>query len=385
MLSPANVYCTAPWNGLTIREDGRVRTCCSGNTSLGDLNTQSIQEIEYSEILTQIQQDMQLGRPNLENCKVCVNQQKHSGFATLRDYYNKFYPTIGNQLKLKFLDIRWNNVCNLGCLYCSSMFSSTWADRLNTNSTNSPVKNYQDDLLEWILERSEHVNEIMLVGGEPLLMKQNYKLLIRLPEQCQISIITNMSYDLEKNPAMPALLSRPSEKIIWNVSIENIGRKFEYVRSGASWDLTKKNLKLLLQHWPETVGINMVYNLFSAFDLCETVQELHSIGIKKINLFNISGNNTIDVFNMPTEIKQLALQELKSAKDWHINALHPEDRDLYPWAGLDELITQLNTPTLMPITLSEFESKMQWYDGWSIEKFSNLWPEVNQMIQKHLK
>jgi MoaA/NifB/PqqE/SkfB family radical SAM enzyme len=32
------VYCTAPFNGLTIREDGHVRTCCSGINSLGNLN-----------------------------------------------------------------------------------------------------------------------------------------------------------------------------------------------------------------------------------------------------------------------------------------------------------------------------------------------------------
>jgi hypothetical protein len=167
--------------------------------------------------------------------------------------------------------------------------------------------------------------------------------------------------------------------------MENVRRKFEHVRSGASWEQTKKNLKLLLQHWPETVSINMVYNLFSAFDLCETVQELHAIGIKKINFFNVYENNTINLFNMPTEIKQLALQELKAAKQWHTDALHPEDQDLYPWVGADELIKQLNTPTPTPITLCEFESKMQWYDSWSAEKFSNLWPEINQLIRTYLK
>lgn len=385
MTEMSKVYCTAPWNGLTIRENGQVRTCCVGGKSLGNLNIQSIQEIEHSDVLAQIQQDMQSGQPNIKNCKSCIDQQKQSGFATLRDHYNKFYPTISNQLELKFIDVRWNNVCNLGCLYCDSTFSSTWADRLSTNSANVPVKNYQDDLLEWILERTDHVKEIMLVGGEPLLMKQNYKLLAQLPEQCQISIITNMSYNLEKNPALPSLLSRPAEKIIWNVSMENIGCKFEYVRSGANWEQTKKNLKLLVQHWPNTVGVNMVYNLFSAFDLCETVQELHNIGIKKINLFNVNENNTINLFNLPLEIKQLALQELILANNWHTNALHPEDRDLYSWTGADELIKQLNTPTAVPITLSEFESKMQWYDSWSVEKFSKLWPALDLLIQRYLK
>lgn len=380
-----SVYCTAPWNGLTIREDGHVRTCCVGNKSLVNLNTQSIREIENSDILQQIKQDMLSGKPNLENCGVCIQHERHAGYAQNREHFNVHYPTINNSLKLQFLDVRWNNLCNLGCLYCSPVLSNTWSGRLGINIATPPVKPYQDDLLEWVLERANHIKELMLVGGEPLLMKQNYKLLARLPENCQISVITNMSYDLEKNPALPLLLSRPPEKIIWNVSMENVGNKFEYVRSGASWAQVKDNLKLLVQHWPETVNINMVYSLFSAFDMVETVQEFHAMGIKKFTLFNIIGNKTIDLFNMPEKIKVLALEHLQEAYNWHINSLHPDDRKFYPWTGADALISQLQTPTTNPISLKEFNSKMQWYDSWSAEKFDKLWPKINQLIHNTLK
>lgn len=384
-MEKSKVYCTAPWNGLTVREDGQVKTCCAGSKSLGNLNTQSIRDIEHSPILAQIQHDMQLGNPDLTNCINCIKEEQQAGFATLREHYNKFYPTISDQLRLRFIDIRWNNVCNLGCLYCNPTFSSTWSDRLTTTIKNSPIKNYQDELLEWILERADHINEISLVGGEPLLMKQNYKLLNCVPTNCQISIITNLSYDLEKNPALPALLARPQEKIIWNVSVENIGNKFEYVRSGAKWEQLNTNLKLLTQHWPETVSINMVYNLFSAFDIMETVQQFHALGIKKINLFNINENDTINMFNMPIEIKQLALTQLQEAREWHASALHPEDRELYPWTGADTIIQQLTIPRTTTIALSEFKSKMSWYDQWSVEKFADLWPEINQLVHTSLK
>jgi MoaA/NifB/PqqE/SkfB family radical SAM enzyme len=380
-----SVYCTAPWNGITIREDGKVLTCCIGNKLLGNLNTQSIQEIENSKILQQIKQDMLSGSTNLENCQFCVQLEQHTGYAPTRDHYNKNYPTISDSLKLQCLDIRWNNVCNLGCLYCSPTFSNTWSDRLGIDTTTPPVKPYQDDLLEWVLERADHIKELMLVGGEPLLMKQNYKLLAQLPEQCQISIITNMSYDLEKNPAFPLLLSRPSEKTIWNVSMENIGDKFEYVRSGASWKQVKKNVKLLSQHWPNTISINMTYNLFSAFDLMETVQEFHALGIKKINFFNINENKTIDLFNMPEKIKELALKQLQDAYNWHLCSLHPEDREFYPWSGINELMEKLKKPSVTTISLPEFNDKIQWYDKWSNWQFRDLWPEVNQLIQNTLK
>jgi MoaA/NifB/PqqE/SkfB family radical SAM enzyme len=380
-----NIYCTAPWNGLTIREDGQVKTCCVGYKVLGNLHTQTIQEIEKSAILSQIQQDMLSGNPNIKNCGHCIRQEKHAGHASSREYYIKYHPTVDDQFRLRFLDIRWNNVCNLGCLYCSPTFSNTWADRLGTTVKNSPVKDYQDDLLEWILERADHINELMLVGGEPLLMKQNYKLLERLPNNCQIGIITNLSYDLEKNPALPALLDRPHQKIHWNVSLENVGDKFEYVRSGANWEQVKKNFDLLLRHWPETVSINMVYSLFSAFDIVDTVQQLYALGIKKFNLFNINENDTIDVFNMPQEIKELALTQLEKVCEWHTNAIHPEDREFYRIDGADALIAQLKINTPSTISLEEFNSKTQWYDQWSVKKFANLWPEVNQLVQRNLK
>jgi MoaA/NifB/PqqE/SkfB family radical SAM enzyme len=384
-MSHKDIYCTAPWNGLTIRENSQVKTCCVGYKLLGNLNTQTIQEIEKSDTLVQIQQDMLSGNPNLENCGHCVQQEKHVGRATLREFYLKYHPTIDDQFRLRFLDIRWNNVCNLGCLYCSPTFSNTWADRLGTVVRNLPVKDYQDDLLEWILERVEHINELMLVGGEPLLMKQNYKLLERLPNDCQIGIITNLSYDLEKNPALPSLLNRPHKKINWNISLENIGDKFEYVRSGANWGQVKKNFELLLHHWPETVSVNMVYSLFSAFDIVDTVQQLHSIGIKKFNLFNINENDTIDIFNLPDKIKELALAQLQEAQEWHTNAIHPDDREFFRIDGADVLIAQLKIGAPAKISLAEFDSKIQWYDQWSTKKFANLWPDVSQLICSTLK
>lgn len=53
-----SVYCTAPFNGLTIREDGHVRTCCAGRISLGHLDHMAVTDIEESPELKQIQQRM---------------------------------------------------------------------------------------------------------------------------------------------------------------------------------------------------------------------------------------------------------------------------------------------------------------------------------------
>lgn len=383
-MNKPNVYCSAPWNGLTIRENGDVKTCCVGEVVIGNLNTLPIREIENSPILLDIREKMISGGPDYNNCRVCVAREKTSGLATLRQHYNRFYPEI-DQLKLQFIDVRWNNTCNLGCMYCDSTFSSTWADRLQVLDKAKPVKNYQDDLLEWILERADHVKEIMLVGGEPMLMKQNYALLAKLPLDCKISIITNMAYRLDQLPCLPDLLKRPPELITWNVSIENVGSKFEYVRTGGEWAQIKENFKFLKQHWPESVTLNMCYSVFSAFDILETVQEFVGMDVKKFNIFPIFKNPEIDIFNMPAEIKQLASEQLRIAIEWHKNSLHPEDRDFYPWVGAETLLDSLSNKINNEITLEQFNKKIEWFDKWSDSKFANLWPETCEMIRAKLK
>jgi len=377
----SKVYCTAPWNGLTIREDGIVRTCCIGAVKLGDLHQDSIFNIEQSPKLVEIQNLMLSGQPDPVNCRGCIKAEQHGG-NSLQQYYNRTYPNI-DSLKLKFIDIRWNNVCNLACQYCNPNFSSKWADRLEKTSRR-PVTQYQDELLGWILDRADQINEIMLVGGEPMLMKQNYALLEKLPRDCRISIITNLSYDLSTLPCLSNLLDRPKENIAWNISLENIGNKFEYVRNGARWDQVVINFKLLTQHWPDTLSLNMVYSLFNAFDIADDIDQFHIMGIKKFNLLNINDNITMNVFNMPTAIQQLAKEQLEKVQTIHWSNLHPDDKDFYPLHGITGLIDSLGSID-GKTTVSEFNKQIDFYNKWSDVSFESLWPNVVHLVKTYCK
>lgn len=385
MMSNNKVFCTAPWVGITIREDGHVRTCCVGGTSLGNLNQINIVEILESDTLKQIQQRMLSGEPDLENCQSCIKSQQQTGLATLQEHYNKFYPKIvKEQVELKCLDIRWNNTCNIGCMYCGPTFSSVWQDRQKIKRS-LVVKDYQDELLDWILKKSHQIKEVMLVGGEPMLMKQNYALINQLPDQCQVSVITNLSYNLPELPCTPKLLNRPRSNTLWNVSLDNIGMQFEYVRNGGNWSQIESNLKYLNQHWPESVSINFVYSMFSAFSLVETIQTLHKLGAKKINLFTITSNPTMDLFNMPAPIRQLAAEQIRLAQQWHVDNLHPEDKDLYPLQGTDAILKHLESSVkITSITSKMFYDKINWYDQYNQQKFRDLWPNVIDLVEKYL-
>lgn len=380
----SEVYCTAPFNGLTVREDGHVRTCCAGLVSVGNLNHESIEDIQRSPILDQIRSAMVDNFPH-ENCQSCIQHDQASGVSALRQHYLKFYPKYGHDyFQLKNIDLRWNNSCNLSCMYCSPMFSSTWANKLKV-SNSGPIKSYQDDLLDFVLEHVNEIEELTLVGGEPMLMKQNYELINKLPNSTRVSILTNLSYDLEKLPCIANLLKRPHENTIWNISCENVGQQFEYVRSGAEWAQVEKNLKFLAQHWSDNVSFNMVYSVFSAFDLVQTVQHFHKLGIKKFNFQTYYGPPAVDVFKLPAIIQALASQQLEDTIKFHCANIHPEDRDFYPLANLESINAKLKDTPIHIVTKKEFYDQIAWYDQWTDLRFKDLWPHVIDLVELHLE
>ena len=394
-MNKKSVYCTAPWNGLTVREDGRVLTCCVGRKVLVDLKIDDVNTIEQSTVLQEIRNTMLTGKPDVENCSNCIKQEKNDGFSTLRNHFNKFYPDFdSNCIIPKYLDLRWNNTCNLACMYCGPHFSNTWNTKLKQNSSAwnnnlkqnnlKPVKPYQDELLSWVLDRASHVKEIALVGGEPLLMKQNYELLKLLPLDCQISIITNLSYDLKNLPCLPDLLKRPADNIKWTISAENTHQQFEYVRQGANWAQFEDNIKFLRQHWENSITLNMVYSIFNAFELLEIVKTYKFLGIQKFNLLPVDANDSINVSFMPTPIRLLAKKILDQVIEFHVNSLHPEDKDLYPILGFKQIMMHLEQGSGQTIDLEDFQKQINWYDQWSSIPFKDLWPNVTAITKQYL-
>ena len=202
------VYCTAPWNGLTIRENGDVRTCCVGAKALGNINNTDIKEIQNSQQLLEIQNNFLTGNVDKENCSQCINEEGQS-LPSLRHYYNRYYTDTNlNKLKLKVIDMRWSNSCNLQCMYCSPIFSSTWAAALDSKIKIQVNHDNHNNVANWITEHAHDLRELMLVGGEPLLMKQNYQILKSIPLDTKVTIITNLAYNLEDLPCLDSLLKK---------------------------------------------------------------------------------------------------------------------------------------------------------------------------------
>lgn len=288
----SNFYCAAPWRGLHINPRGDVKTCCAGDPNmLGNLETQSIEQILNGTVLQEIRQNLSQGKPH-DYCSNCVKAERFGG-GSERNWHNDVnanfdFAAAGSQYHYPvIIDVRWNTTCNLSCNYCMEYCSSKWAS-LKGIPVKSGTRPYYEQVCDFIEQHQEHIHEVALVGGEPLLLPENERLLDVIPQDSVVTLITNMSVDLEKNKIFKKLSQR--NKVGWSMSFDNIGDRFEYVRYGGDWELLKNNLaavKSLMDNNGHWGGIHAVYNLYSATRICELKQfaEEYKTSVLWQNLF----------------------------------------------------------------------------------------------------
>lgn len=279
----SNFFCAAPWRGLHINPRGDVKTCCAGDPNmLGNLNEQSIEQILHGPVMQEIRQSIRNGQPH-EYCYNCVQAERYG--RSEREWHNNVSPefdctTAGDTEHVPTLiDVRWNTTCNLSCNYCAPACSSKWA-ALKQVPFKSGARPYYEQVCDYLEQHQANIREVALVGGEPLLLPENERLLDVIPQDCVVTLITNVAVDFETNKIFRKLSTR--NRVGWSLSFDNIQEQFEYVRYGAEWSQLLANLEQIKRlmatkhHWG---GIHAVYNIYNATRLVEFTQFARDQGL----------------------------------------------------------------------------------------------------------
>lgn len=311
----SNFFCAAPWRGLHINPRGDVKTCCAGNPNmLGNLNEHSIIEILNSPGLREIRQSLSQGKAH-EYCSNCV-QAERFGADSERRWHNDTnpgfdYATAGPDYHYPVIvDVRWNTTCNLSCNYCSEWASSKWS-ALKGIPFKSGSRPYYEAVCDFLEQHREHIRDVALVGGEPLLLPENERLLDVIPEDCAVTLITNMNVDLNRNRIFRKLEQR--KRVGWSMSFDNVGPRFEYVRYGGDWAMLEENLARVRGlfgqgHWG---GIHAVYNIYNATRIRELREfaDEHGVTVLWQNLFQ---PECLDPFLHGRKVAELAAAEIEA-------------------------------------------------------------------------
>jgi MoaA/NifB/PqqE/SkfB family radical SAM enzyme len=366
-----DIFCTAPWTSLFIETNGEVKACCASKIPYGNINTISLDKIINNPIHTSLKQSLMNQQPHT-NCDYCYKMEELSSHST-RKWFNEFTPVeVKNieQFELQMIDVRWSNHCNLRCVYCRPMNSSKIAEFLGIKEKLSN-RVWQNEILELVKDNILTIKEVYMLGGEPLLIKENSQLLDLLTDQ-HITVITNLSLDNSKNEIYKKLLTKPN--VNWEISLEQTGKKFEFVRNNASWDMVLRNIREL-NILDKRYSFAMQYCIYSAVDLYSILKEVQPMGSVVIN--SLITPECMNVENHCADIKQLALAELDRvfADEELINYLKELNVN-----KLKEIYQNLNTNNGMNKS-KEFIKYQDKNPGPS--NFEELWPTAWQIIQEN--
>jgi len=378
----SNFYCAAPWRGLHINPRGDVKTCCAGNPNmLGNLNSQTIEQVLNSNLMAEIRTNLAQGQAH-EYCSNCV-QAERLGADSERAWHNRVNPDFdfagaGDQYHYPVIvDVRWNTTCNLSCNYCGEACSSKWASIKNI-PFRSGARPYYEQVCTFIEQHYEHIHEVALVGGEPLLLPENERLLDIIPDTAIVTLITNLNVDLQNNKVFRKLAQR--KRVGWSMSFDNIGKRFEYVRHGGSWTVLQENLKIiqdLMQSQDHWGGVHAVYSIYNATRLVEFRQFVQSVGATVIwqNLFQ---PEYLDPFLHGPAVARLAAAEIEQF--YALGIATPAEQQFFDQALQNyRAVKQERAGTTRQFQqhIQDIETK---YHPNTADQFQQLWPELAESM-----
>jgi len=377
-----NFYCAAPWRGLHINPRGDVKTCCAGNPNmLGNLDSSTIEQILNNTTMQEVRDSLSKGVPH-EYCSNCV-QAERMGSESERHWHNRVnpgfdYARAGSEYHYPVIvDVRWNTTCNLSCNYCGPSCSSKWAS-IKGVPFKSGARPYYDSVCDFIEQHHKHIHEVALVGGEPLLLPENNRLLDVIPQDAIVTLITNLNVDLDSNKIFQKLATR--NKVGWSMSFDNTGEQLEYVRHGASWALIKENLvkiKHLMNtqgHWG---GIHAVYNIYNATNITEFRKwtAAQDVTVLWQNLFQ---PDYLDPFLHSPEVAAVAAAEIE--RFYATGLATDSERQFFDHALRTYRAATTHSPDItqrFQQHIAEIETK---YHTDTAGKFAQLWPELWKIL-----
>lgn len=310
-------FCSVPWNHIEIFTDGGVRTCSKGR-SFGNINQTPLEQILQADAIQDIKQDL-LNDQLTDNCRGCHQWTTGDEHFDLRNHYNPMfkdtdidYTDIG-AFDLNGIDLHWDNTCNFKCVYCNTKQSSSIAQEQQIPVTRTDNENI-DKLIVLIEKNQYQMKEIYFSGGEPLLVKHNVKLLKKIVNtDLPLRINSNISHATDTNPMFVEL--KRFKNVLWTVSADCQGDRFDYARNGGNWDKFLQNLETIkrLNHGTR---LNLVWFVANVSSMCDTIRYfVQQHLITDITINQLAEHPYLRARHAPVAVKQHAQQQIRELLD----------------------------------------------------------------------
>jgi len=233
------IFCQSPFNSLLFESDGTVYPCCHNyKYNFGKYPLQSIKEIWTNRKINIFKRAIKNNNLSL-GCDVCKFDIENKCYNTVQALMFDNFPVNKNGYP-SMLDFMLENTCNLECVMCNGLHSSTIRKhRENREYLKSP---YDDNFILQLEEFIPYLHTARFSGGETFLIDIYYKIwekIIEINPKCKIRVQTNAT---TLNNKVKEILNKGNFEI--NVSLDSITKSnYEKIRVHSNFEKVIDNIK----------------------------------------------------------------------------------------------------------------------------------------------
>jgi organic radical activating enzyme len=301
-LGPA--LCLAKWKQVSLHLQTGMNNSCYHpplhKINIEDIgrNPSALHNTEHKKA----QRQMMLAGEKPSECQYCWNMEAHDKLSD-RHYrsgepwaavdFEKIKNSTGleDNVVPSYVEVNFNNACNLACSYCSPQFSSTWAQEVErhggypTKTVHNSPEHFQGDrrviparehnpyveaFWQWWPTLYPQLRHFRMTGGEPLMDRNTYRVFDWVLEnpnpELHLNVTSNFSVEdalFEKYIGYVKRLCTPNiEHFMQYVSLDSgLGHQAEYIRYGMSADRVVSNVNRYLTEIPYRNSLTFIITM----------------------------------------------------------------------------------------------------------------------------
>ncbi len=295
-------HCAAIDHGVMIDSNGKIAPCCMIDYSYRK-PLSSLSPGVFSDLKTE-------QAPS--ECHRCTTNESY-GISSYRMMFNRM---VKNSPGIQFVDIRNSNRCNLKCRTCDPINSHLIAkERGNIVS----LQEYDISQSESLLIQPS-LQWLYYTGGEPLINPYHYDFLQKVIDKgfsknIRLIYNTNLSTLQYKDRDLITIWDQ-FKSVLINSSIDAIGEKINYIRSGADWNRIEENYNTLKiwQQQKKRISLNIATTV-SVLNFWWIPELLKYFENDTVNMHEVDYPDYLRLSVIPDDLKDQALLVLKEIRE----------------------------------------------------------------------
>lgn len=304
------------------------------------------------------------------NCQVCIDMEKTSNWSPRILFKNSLHTN-----KQLVITASFDNLCNLKCITCTPENSTQIASEIIKIDKNHNIQWFNKlknqapgkiDFIKQLLSQYEFDTlRFELLGGEPLINPAVTSFIDWLAEQpyaknIQLIITTNGT---TKSPNTPHYIEKFGLLGI-QLSVDGVEDTFEYIRSGADYQVLKDTVDYYYNHYINNrgnmmMGFNYTLSWMNSLNFADFIKWLHTdypelanlhvtklIGPEHYSIDILSTQQRLDIYNKVMDIiNQLNVtnQNILNGIDIYKEHMNATDKTNFDVQKFNSAIHTLNT------------------------------------------